>query len=216
MAASSYLTSGLTFVFLIGVPIRSFAPVLYLGLVWFVFKVAIGLARCTLLESTADASGHDVRLYHHLKWVLMAGGILSMLTVLAHQLPVDYEVSDFFNRLFMLFLLATGLSLLKGWRVVPTMLEPYIDESRPYLIRALRLLSFSIPVSVISIGAIGVFGYVDFAWSLSAYEGVFLVVMTTYILMRGVLIDFMEWLSELFIRRLRHGWARRPSPTYTD
>jgi potassium-dependent mechanosensitive channel len=195
-----------TLLFFIGVSIRSFTPILYLILVWFVFKLAMGLARCTLLESTTDVSGRDVRLYHNLKWVLLVGGILTMFTVLAHQLPVDYEVSDFFNRLFMLFLLATGFLLLRGWRIVPALLEPYIDESRPYLIRALRLLSFLIPVSVISIGGIGFFGYVDFAWRLGVYEGIFLLVMTTYILVRGVLIDVMEWLSELFIRRLRHGW----------
>ena len=30
--------------------------------------------------------------------------------------------------------------------------------------------------------------------------------MTSYIVIRGIVIDLMEWLSELFIRRLKHGW----------
>lgn len=190
----------------VGVPIRSFTSIFYLALVWIGFKIAIDFTRSTLLESTTDVSGRDVRFYLHLKWVLLMGGGLTMLTVLAYQLPVDYEVSDFFNRLFMMFILITGVLLLRGWRVIPTLLEPYIDETRPYLMRALRLLSFLIPVSVISIGIIGFLGYVDFAWSLTAYEGIFLFVLIVYVIARGILIDLMEWLSELFIRRLRHGW----------
>lgn len=202
-----YLFAALLTLFIMSnVSLKSFMPVIYLILVWFVFKITICIARLALLESAADASGRDVRLYHNLRWTLITGGIITMLTVVAHHLPVEYQIRDFFNRLFMAFLLVVALLLLRGWRIVPTLLEPFIDNSRPYLMRVIRLMSFLIPLTILSTGVIGILGYVDMAWAISTYEGLFLLVLAIYVLVRGLLIEFMEWLSELFIRRLRNGW----------
>lgn len=202
-----YLFSALLILFwLSGISLKSFMPIIYIILVWFVFKITICIARLALLESAADVSGRDVKLYRSLKWALVAGGILTMLTVLVHQLPVEYEIRDFFNRLFMVFLFVVALLLLRGWRIVPGLLEPFADGARPYLMRVVRLLSFLIPLTILSTAIIGIMGYVDMAWAISKYEGLFLLVLSIYVLVRGLLIDFMEWLSELFIRRLRNGW----------
>ncbi len=202
-----YLFSALLILFwLSGISLKSFVPVIYVIFVWFVFKIAICIARLALLESAADVSGRDVKLYRSLKWALVTGGVLTMLTVLVHQLPVEYEIRDFFNRLFMVFLFVVALLLLRGWRIVPGLLEPFVDNARPYLMRVVRLLSFLIPLTILSTAVIGILGYVDMAWAISKYEGLFLLVLSFYVLLRGLLIDFMEWLSELFIRRLRNGW----------
>ncbi len=192
--------------FLSQISFKSFTPIISLWLVWFIFKFAIGLARLTLLETVSSASGHDVILYRNLKWVLLAGGVLTMLTVLSHQLPVGFEVRDFFNRMFMLFLLVTSIILLRGWKVVPTMLASFIDGSRPYLMRVVKIMCLLIPLTVFSTAVIGLLGYVDLAWSISKHEGIFILVLSGYILLRGFLNDLMDWLSEFFIRRLRNGW----------
>jgi potassium efflux system protein len=44
--------------------------------------------------------GHDVRLYHKLRWMFLAGGIVTALAVFIYQLPVIYEVKDLFDRVF--------------------------------------------------------------------------------------------------------------------
>lgn len=205
---SLYVFSALiTMCWFSGVPIKSLTPLIYLLIVYFVFKIAIRLARITLLETAPVTSGHDVQLYRNLVWALGAGGVLTMLTVLAYQLPVDYEVSDFFNRLFMLFLLVMGALLLRHWKVMPDLVMLYIDTARPYFMRAVRLLSVLIPISILLMALIGFMGYVDLAWAISKYEGLFLFVLCAYVILRGFLIDFMEWLSELFIRRLQNGWV---------
>jgi len=202
-----FVVAGISILFwLTGLPIKSFAPLIYLAIVWFVFKFAIGLSRLILLENVGDASGRDVTLYNELKWALLVGGILTMLTVLAHQLPVSYQVTEFFNRLFMLFMLIISILLLRSWQVAPALVQPYIDGARPYLIKVVKLLSFLIPLTIFSTALIGLCGYVDLAWAISRYEGIFLLVMSGYILARGFLKDILEWISELFIRKLKNGW----------
>lgn len=196
----------LLFIYLAGLSFKSFSLVVYLAVVWFTFKSAIILSRLTLLETAADVSGKDVRMYKHLKLALIAGGLLTTLTVLSHGLPVGYEVRDFFNRLFMLFLLITSIVLLKGWMVVPIIVAPYVDGARPYIMRVIKLFSFILPLIILSTAVIGILGYVDLAWTISKYEGVFLIILLGYVLARGLLVDLLEWVSELFIRRLRNGW----------
>jgi potassium efflux system protein len=185
---------------------KSFAPFIALILVWFIFKMAIGAARLVLLETSATVSNHDIKLYHELKYGLIAGGILTMFMVLAHKLPVGYEVTDFFNRLFMLFMLVISTVLLRSWQVVPTIVKSTVALGRPYLMRVVTLLSFLVPLTFFSTALIGFLGYVDFAWTLSRYEGLFLLVISVYMLLRGLWNDIAEWISEQCIRRFHHGW----------
>ncbi len=204
---TAYIISAfILLLWLLGVPVKSFTPLIVLASVFLVFKIAMGLTRLVLIETSTDAEGKDVKLYYHLQWALWGGGILTMLTVLAQQLPVGFEVRDFFNRLFSLFLLVVAVLLLRGWGVVPYLMAPYVENSRPYVMRAIKYLSFLVPLTLLITALIGFFGYVDLAWTISRYEGQFLMILVGFILVQGFFKDFMEWLSELLIRRMRNGW----------
>lgn len=190
-----------------GLPVKSFAPMLYLAAVWFIFKFAIGFARLTLLENVSDVFGKDVVLYKELFWALLIGGLITILTVLAHQLPVALQVADFFNRLFMLFLLIIAIVLLRNWQVVPSLLKSSMDNKHMYWMRVVKLLCFLIPLTILSTAVIGILGYVDLAWTISRYEGVFLLILSGYMIVRGFLKDVIDKLSLLSIGKLRHGWV---------
>lgn len=196
----------LSFLFLLGITTKSFFPFLALILVWFGFKVVIGAARLVLLEMSMSVSRQDVRLYRELKYGLTIGGALTLFMVLAHKLPVGYEVTDFSNRLFMLFMLVISTLLLRSWKVVPTIIKSGISLERPYLMRVITLLSFLVPLTFFSTALIGFSGYVDFAWTLSRYEGVFLLVLSVYMVLRGLWNDIVEWISEQCIGRFHNGW----------
>jgi len=200
------LMTFLIFIWLSNTPIVTMLPIIYLVLVWLTFRIAIQIARLTLLESIGSVSGNDVKLYRQLRVALYSGEALTMLTVLAHLLPVSLEVSEFFNRLFMLFLAITGALLLRNWQVVPEIVEAFLSRRRLYLMRIVRLLSVLIPLTLLSTGIIGIVGYVDLAWTISIYEGIFLLVMSGYIFARGILNDLMDQLSTLAIRYMSSGW----------
>ena len=76
------------------IPQQSSAFLINLALVWLFFKVMIAMARICLVETAHHRAGHDVILYHRLKWSFLVGGIITALTVFMNQLPVVYEVKD--------------------------------------------------------------------------------------------------------------------------
>ncbi|MES2998149.1 MAG: mechanosensitive ion channel domain-containing protein [Pseudomonadota bacterium] len=192
--------------FLLNIPFKFFFLILSLSVVCLGFSIVIQLAHILLLENTTDESGHDVKLYYRLRTTLLIGGIITLATILVNQLPVNYEVQDLFSRLFMLFLLIVALVLMKGWEVVPILLEPYVENKHAYLKRIIRWLSFLIPFSLLTNALIGLVGYVELAWAIAHYQGLFLVALTAYLLLRGLLDELIRWASEQCIRRFRNGW----------
>jgi potassium-dependent mechanosensitive channel len=194
------------FLFLLNIPLKDFALIIMMSVVCLIFSIVIQLAHILLLENTTDESGHDVKLFYRLRTTLLLGGIITLATILVNQLPVNYEVQDLFGRLFMLFLLIVALVLMKGWEVVPTLLEPYIENKHAYLKRIIRWLSFLIPFSLLTNALIGLVGYVELAWAIAHYQGLFLVALTAYLLLRGLLDELARWASEQCIRRFRNGW----------
>jgi potassium efflux system protein len=192
--------------FLLNIPIKLFSLIISMGVVCLIFSIVIQLAHILLLENTTDESGHDVKLYYRLRTTLLIGGIVTLATILVNQLPVNYEVQDLFGRLFMLFLLIVALVLMRSWEVVPTLLEPYIENKHAYLKRVIRWLSFLIPFSLLTNALIGLVGYVELAWAIAHYQGLFLVALTAYLLLRGLLDELVRWCSELCIRHFRNGW----------
>jgi potassium efflux system protein len=176
------------------------------ALVWFGYRFALGLARLTLLETIRDAGGKDAKLYHRLKWLVSVGAILIALLVVARQLPVDYSVNDFINRLFMLQLLLVSMVMLPNWEVLPALLSPYLENKRIYFGRAIHWLSLSMPVALLVNAIVGLVGYVQLAWTMSAYQGVFLLVVLGYLIVRGLVIDLMDWFASSYVLNLPNGW----------
>jgi len=169
-----------------------------------VVKFTIDISRIILFENLADNAGQDVKLYQVLKWGLILGGLLTGLTVLAHQMPISVYMVGFIDRLFLLVLLGVSLALLKNWRAVPLLLQPYVE--RRYLQRAVSVLSALIPLVLLSTAIIGLVGYVVLAWRIGIVEAKLLLVVIGWIVVRGVVNDIMGWLSRLFIRKIPNGW----------
>lgn len=188
------------------IPAQHFGFLMDLAIVWLVFKLLTAIARLSLVETVHDQAGHDVRLYHRLKWTFLTGGIITALTVFIHQLPLIYEVKDLFARIFLLFLLIVSIFLLRSWEVLPGLILPHVDRKHTYLRRVLRSLAFIIPVVLLINSAIGLFGYVNFVLTVSWYESVFLCVLVGYLICRGVLNEIMEYVSKLVIRHTLNGW----------
>jgi len=194
----------------LNIPIKVFSLVIGLALVGLAFGISIGLARLLLLEGIADDSGHDVRLYYRLKWALLSGGFVTALTIVVHQLPVSYEVQDLIGRFFMLFLLVVALVLFKGWEVVPQLLEPYFAQGkRTYVKKIIRWLCLLIPLSLLINAVIGLIGYVELAWTIAAYQGLFLIVFSIYLFANGLVDEIMRYVAEQLVRYFRNGWLWR-------
>ena len=177
-----------------------------LFLVWLTFRNLILIARLMLLERVSDSSGKDVKLYYRLFWLLLVGGWSTALMVLAHQLPLTLLLQDIFNRLFMLFLLALSLVAWRSKDVIPYLLWPLLKTKKRYLRHAISLLVVLVPLTLLTTAIIGFVGYIDLAWTLSRYQAYVLMVITSYVLVRGLVLDALNALSEWMLSSLHNGW----------
>lgn len=191
---------------LLRVSSNQFVVPICLGVVWFSYRTAVGLARISLFENIWDLSGKDVSLYRGLRWSMGFGSIIIALTVLAHQLPIASDITASFDRLFMLVLLAVSIPLLKGWQVLPSIIAKE-GKTKPYIRRAVDWLGLLIPLTIFSNAIIGLAGYVNLAWIIWIAEGQFLMILTAWVLVRGVVSDVMEYVAKWSIRNLKSGWV---------
>lgn len=192
--------------FLNHIPYANCSLLVNLLLVWLIFRSLIIVARLFLLESVTDSSGQDVKLYYRVRWLLLFGGWATALMEFSHQLPLPLLIQDIFNRIFMLFLLAVSWV---GWRskdVIPYLLRPVLKTKRRYFRHAITLVTFLVPLILLTTALIGLVGYINLAWTLSQYQAYVVLLITSYVLARGLAFDALELLSEWMISCLRNGW----------
>jgi len=177
-----------------------------LFIVWIAFRNIILVARIALLESVSDSSGNDVKLYYRLKHLLQAGGWVTALMVFSHLFPLSLLMQDIFNRLFMLFLLAVALVIWRSKDVIPHVLRPVLKAKKRYVRKAVILVLKLFPITLLTTALVGLVGYINLAWTMSWYQIYFLMVLTGYVLVQGLLVDLLELISEWMISSLHNGW----------
>lgn len=199
-------TTIISFVYVIDVPYFYYRFFILLAIVWFAYRTISLIARLFLVETVSDVAGDDVRLFKRLNRTLVIGGLITALAALAKELHVAYDVQDLVSRFLMLFMFIVAVVLLKSYYVLPNLFKQVIDIKRLYLLRALNLLAFLIPLNVLIIAVVGLVGYVQLAWRMSYYQILFVVVLTFYVILRGIVTDVMEFTSEFVIKHTRNGW----------
>ncbi len=192
--------------FLSHISFASYQLLINLMVVWLTFRNLILIARLVLLERVSDSSGHDVKLYYRLKWLFLIGGWTTALMVVSHQLPLSLLLQDIFNRLFMLFLLAVSFVLWKSRDVIPYLLRPLLITKKRYFRNVISILSLLVPLIILTTAIIGLVGYINLAWTMSRYQAYLLLLLISYVLVRGLIFDALELLSEWMISALKNGW----------
>lgn len=188
------------------IPLQNYIVLVYLSLVWLLFKTLLTLFRVCLVETTRHSIGNDVKLYKRLKWMITSGAIIIGLTVFVHQLPLIYELKTLCDRLFLLTLMLVSILLLRSWDVVPNLILSNMESPHPYFRRSIRLLGCLIPLLMFGNSIIGLIGFFNLIMTVSWYEGIFLLVLIGYLILRGLLSDGMEQLSRIVIQYVNNGW----------
>lgn len=188
------------------VPAENYTFIISTALVWLAFKAIIVVARLCLVETTHNSSGNDMRLFQRLKWFVLAGAIITAMTVFIHQLPLIYELKALFDRLFLLLLMVLSLLLLRSWDVVPTLILSSMEDRHPYFQKSVRLVGILVPILMFANSLIGLFGFVNLIMTVSWYEGIFMIVLIGYLILRGLLSDGLEQISRLMIQYVNNGW----------
>ncbi len=192
--------------FFFGIPLQYYIFIIYLFLVWLVFKSIMLIARISFVEATHDSSIHDMKLYHRLKGIILVAFIITALTVFVHQLPLIYELKTLFDCLFLFLLMVISLLLLRSWDVIPNLILSHMESRHPYIRKSIRLLGLLLPLLILGNSIIGLFGFLNLIMTVSWYEGIFLMVLIAYVIVRGLLSEGVEQLSRLMIQYVHNGW----------
>jgi potassium efflux system protein len=99
-----------------------------------------------------------------------------------------------------------SILLLRSWEVIPNLIVSHMHGSHPYTQKCIRLIGLLVPSLMLCNSVIGVFGYVNLIMTVSWYQGLFMLVLVAYLIIRGLLSDGMEQLSRLMIQYVHNGW----------
>lgn len=188
------------------IPFANYSLLANLIFVWLSFRTLLLVARIGLMERLSDSSGQDVRLYYRIKWLLLIGGWITAFMVFSHQLPLSLLLQDIFNRLFMMFLLSVAIVVWKSNDVIVHILHPLLKLKKRYVRNAVMLLVRLAPMTLFLTAVIGLAGYINLAWTMSNYLVQILLIISAYVLIRGLLLDLLDLLSEWMISKLTNGW----------
>lgn len=185
------------------VPRQMLVPVLALLGLWPVLAFVSRLTREGLLGDLARGGrrlpdeaeyAFRVRFCQRLRLGLWVAGALAFLFVLTHALPIAPLLADLLDRLGMLGLLALMIPAL-ALRDLISRQSSHSWSNRPRALRFFAPLSRVLPVFVLATGLIGLAGYTNLAWELTAYFLWLLLVALVLFFAAGLLADLGSRLS---------------------
>ncbi|MCP5423934.1 MAG: mechanosensitive ion channel [Gammaproteobacteria bacterium] len=158
-------------------------------------KIAIDLAAWLLIAPHLPSERRDPVLYRRWFITLLVGGVLATLTLLAHLSAVPKSVIGFFDWLCMLYFLLVNGPVLLVRRHYIEQLSPYFKGR--YWFMGLRLVTLSLPVSLLGAALVGLVGYINLAWTFAWHLALFTLVVSGWWLLRGILNDLAVYLKNL-------------------
>lgn len=191
---------------LIGLTFQAYRLVVMLYVTWFSYRMLLSLTRLTLLENMSQVDGHDVALYHRLRVAFIIGGLITASMVLSRELAISSIAVEFFSRLFMVFLFAVSIVLLRAREVILVLFKSLFHTKRFYIERAMKVLLVLGPLALMLNALIGMSGFMVLAWEMAYYFLVFVLSVSAYVIVRGVVNDFIDIFAEFLIKQSKNGW----------
>lgn len=184
---------------LAGVTQPALSVVTALVMVWLGYVIAVDLMRLLLMEPELHNGETHPTLFQALRWAALGLSLLIALAVLGHVAPVTDTARDFIDRVFLLTWLP-GLMLALRYR--HALLSPLAGVLSERWLRASERILGVVVITLIASALMGLIGYLNLAWTLAAFVGWLLLVLTGWGVLRGLLNDLF--------RRLETRGAQRP------
>lgn len=171
-----------------------------------VYRIMSHIAQRMLLNSQRDVNGRDRALYNRFRWLLLPGFVVSIGMTVGYQLSLKPVILELFDRLLMLYVLVVSVVLWRSRDSILHLFDPVLEHSKRYLRRAVQLLVYLLPWTLLSTAVLGLVGYLNLAWTMSTYQIQLLFLIALYVLLRGFLFDALALVSDIMMRRMHNGW----------
>jgi potassium-dependent mechanosensitive channel len=176
--------------------------VLALSVLWLTIKLPVSFAWLLLAAPEVPKNDANHKLYVQLRGVLILFGILAALTLLVHLMPFSNAIRELNDSLFMLFLLLAVVPALHIRNLGLARLQKNLPDSR--WLWLLRLLTLLLPLAILAVSLLGVFGFIHLGWALARQLSWLLLVLTLWLVLRGLLNDTVAFLKNFALRHSTH------------
>lgn len=161
-------------------------------------KLSINLAGLLLLPSKEPA---HKRLYKQLVWISWITGLLVLATAIGHLWSLSVNVREIIDSIFMIFLALTIIPVMYIRRILLNILD---KGATRYWIWVIKIITLLLPLSILSVSLLGLFGYINLGWTVAKYTNSFLIVLAGWLVIRGFLTDIINFLKNYALKRSSH------------
>lgn len=188
---------------LLRVPEPGLTILLTLVLLWVGIKTPLNLAWLLLAAPDLPAAQRNPRLYATVFWILLSGGALGALVILAHLSELPRPATWLLDQLLMLYWLVVCYPVLRLRRLLlEALAERY--AGRPWL-GAMRLLTLLLPLALAGAALLSLAGYLNLAWLVVRRLLILAGVLLIWLLLRGLIDDLIVFLKNQAIAHSSYG-----------
>jgi potassium-dependent mechanosensitive channel len=186
----------------------TFTVTLILLLIWLGTQLLISLSWLLLSELQPPRT----KLSLQLRGVIIVLGLLTVITALVHVESEEYALRlsltarDLIDTVFMLLLALLVLPLM---RIRKIMLSALSESVQGYWLLVISLVTLLVPLGILAVSILGLIGYISLGWTVAENLSLFLLVLTGWLIARGLLADFINGLKNLALKHSSYGslWA---------
>lgn len=160
-------------------------------LIWPGIRIALSLAALLLLDVPEDTSPVRQAFYRKLRWVLILGGVLTSVLVVAHAVALSPSVRDVIDRLAMLCLLLIAIPTLHLRKMLLDWQTTAVAEMR-FALKIAAYASLLVLGMMMVFAVIGLLGYINLAWAIASHLGWLVLVVGGVALLTALLNDGMD------------------------
>lgn len=187
---------------LLGMPQPGLTILLTLVLFGVCIKTPLNLAWLLLAAPDLPATQRHRRLYWLIVGIVLTGGILSVLSILAHASALVPVVTGVLDQLLLLYWVLICYPVLR----VRNMLLVALAERNPsqFWSLAIRLLSLVIPLALASAGLLGLVGFLNLAWLIVWRVLALAAALLLWLLVRGLIDQAIIFLKNRALANSRY------------
>jgi potassium-dependent mechanosensitive channel len=146
---------------------------------------------------------HYRNICHQTVWIIRLLGIISLVTILAHQWQVSQLALEIIDTVFMLSL---AIAIIPAIHLRSFLLHILKKVNiKGYWLFVIRMMTLLTPLSFLAISLLGIIGYINLGWMVLLQAYWFLFVLLIWLIVQGFLRDFINFLKNFVMLRSRYG-----------
>jgi potassium efflux system protein len=166
--------------------------------IWLGAKLTIGLSRW-VLKSPVGLSQQQPGLHRLMVGFTVTVSLFSLGLALGHLGFLSDPLHDLFGRTFMLLLLPLAYLALRIRNLLMEVVREHHGEG--YWARLLGFTGYAIPLAIFAAALLGIYGYINLAWSIAGNLAIFIIVVAGWLVARGLLIDLAHSIEKQISHR---------------